>query len=118
MSISVFRLTPSHSFGLSSFLLLPPSVFSFLFFLLVFLAAGFFVISSAQALNLPAPLRWNMGPDQHAQLDDFSLVLPFPSRVAVILVAGMLPCVGSLLRRFAFWIAVLISTTRFLGLGS
>ncbi|PLB54246.1 putative small molecule transporter [Aspergillus steynii IBT 23096] len=29
-----------------------------------------------------------MGPDQHAQLDDFSLVLPFPSRVAVILVAG------------------------------
>ncbi|THC99322.1 hypothetical protein EYZ11_001228 [Aspergillus tanneri] len=29
-----------------------------------------------------------MGPDQHAQLDDFSLVLPFPYRVAVILVAG------------------------------
>lgn len=30
-----------------------------------------------------------MGPDQHAQLDGFSLVLPFPYRVAVILVAGM-----------------------------
>ncbi|KAE8348641.1 EXS family-domain-containing protein [Aspergillus coremiiformis] len=29
-----------------------------------------------------------MGPDQHAQLDRFSLVLPFPYRVAVILVAG------------------------------
>ncbi|BCR87634.1 EXS domain-containing protein [Aspergillus chevalieri] len=29
-----------------------------------------------------------MGPDQHAQLDDFSLFLPFPYRVAVILVAG------------------------------
>ncbi|KAL4893356.1 EXS family-domain-containing protein [Aspergillus ambiguus] len=29
-----------------------------------------------------------MGPDQHAQLDGFSLVLPFPYRVAVILVAG------------------------------
>ncbi|KAL3478218.1 EXS family-domain-containing protein [Aspergillus californicus] len=29
-----------------------------------------------------------MGPDQHAQLDGFSLFLPFPSRVAVILVAG------------------------------
>ncbi|OJJ36851.1 hypothetical protein ASPWEDRAFT_431757 [Aspergillus wentii DTO 134E9] len=29
-----------------------------------------------------------MGPDQHAQLDDFSLVLPFPYRIAVILVAG------------------------------
>lgn len=30
-----------------------------------------------------------MGPDQHAQLDGFSLFLPFPYRVAVILVAGM-----------------------------
>ncbi|KAF7593371.1 protein-ER retention protein [Aspergillus hancockii] len=29
-----------------------------------------------------------MGPDQHAQLDRFSLFLPFPYRVAVILVAG------------------------------
>ncbi|KAL4949952.1 EXS family-domain-containing protein [Aspergillus filifer] len=29
-----------------------------------------------------------MGPDQHAQLDGFSLFLPFPSRVAVILLAG------------------------------
>ncbi|KAL2860880.1 EXS domain-containing protein [Aspergillus lucknowensis] len=29
-----------------------------------------------------------MGPDQHAQLDGFSLFLPFPSRVAVILIAG------------------------------
>ncbi|KAL3463148.1 EXS family-domain-containing protein [Aspergillus heterothallicus] len=29
-----------------------------------------------------------MGPDQHAQLDGFSLFLPFPYRVAVILVAG------------------------------
>ncbi|OJJ42949.1 hypothetical protein ASPZODRAFT_75497 [Penicilliopsis zonata CBS 506.65] len=29
-----------------------------------------------------------MGPDQHAQLDDFSRVLPLPYRVAVILVAG------------------------------
>ncbi|KAI9375451.1 EXS family-domain-containing protein [Aspergillus egyptiacus] len=29
-----------------------------------------------------------MGPDQHAQLDSFSLFLPFPSRVAVLLVAG------------------------------
>ncbi|KAL2828766.1 EXS family-domain-containing protein [Aspergillus cavernicola] len=29
-----------------------------------------------------------MGPDQHAQLDGFSLFLPFPCRVAVILVAG------------------------------
>ncbi|CEN61645.1 hypothetical protein ASPCAL08297 [Aspergillus calidoustus] len=29
-----------------------------------------------------------MGPDQHAQLDGFSLFLPFPSRVAVLFVAG------------------------------
>ncbi|KAL4760731.1 EXS domain-containing protein [Aspergillus foveolatus] len=29
-----------------------------------------------------------MGPDQHAQLDGFSLFLPFPSRVAVLLLAG------------------------------
>ncbi|KAF9886035.1 protein-ER retention protein [Aspergillus nanangensis] len=29
-----------------------------------------------------------MGPDQHAQLDGFSLLLPFPYRVAVILIAG------------------------------
>ncbi|PWY69553.1 putative small molecule transporter [Aspergillus heteromorphus CBS 117.55] len=29
-----------------------------------------------------------MGPDQHAQLDAFSLFLPFPYRVAVILLAG------------------------------
>ncbi|KAL2807856.1 EXS family-domain-containing protein [Aspergillus granulosus] len=29
-----------------------------------------------------------MAPDQHAQLDGFSLFLPFPSRVAVTLVAG------------------------------
>ncbi|KAL4881396.1 EXS family-domain-containing protein [Aspergillus karnatakaensis] len=29
-----------------------------------------------------------MGPDQHAQLDGFSLFLPFPYRVAVLLVAG------------------------------
>ncbi|EAL87046.1 hypothetical protein KXV22_001551 [Aspergillus fumigatus] len=29
-----------------------------------------------------------MGPDQHAQLDSFSLFLPFPYRVAVLLVAG------------------------------
>ncbi|OJJ02863.1 hypothetical protein ASPVEDRAFT_84336 [Aspergillus versicolor CBS 583.65] len=29
-----------------------------------------------------------MGPDQRAQLDGFSLFLPFPSRVAVILLAG------------------------------
>ncbi|PYI10573.1 EXS-domain-containing protein [Aspergillus sclerotiicarbonarius CBS 121057] len=29
-----------------------------------------------------------MGPDQHAQLDGFSLFLPFPYRVAVILLAG------------------------------
>ncbi|KAL4930714.1 EXS domain-containing protein [Aspergillus undulatus] len=29
-----------------------------------------------------------MGPDQHAQLDGFSLFLPFPSRVAVVLLAG------------------------------
>lgn len=32
--------------------------------------------------------QWNMGPDQHAQLDGFSLFLPFPSRVAVLLLAG------------------------------
>lgn len=32
-----------------------------------------------------------MGVDQHAQLDRFSLFLPFPYRVAVILLAGMLP---------------------------
>jgi hypothetical protein len=43
----------------------------------------------AGARSLPAPLlQWNMGPDQHAQLDGFSLFLPFPSRVAVLLVAG------------------------------
>lgn len=30
-----------------------------------------------------------MGPDRNAQLDDFSLVLPFAYRVAVLLVAGM-----------------------------
>ncbi|CAK41481.1 hypothetical protein An13g00793 [Aspergillus niger] len=29
-----------------------------------------------------------MGVDQHAQLDRFSLFLPFPYRVAVILLAG------------------------------
>ncbi|KAL4921621.1 EXS family-domain-containing protein [Aspergillus aurantiobrunneus] len=40
-------------------------------------------------LGVPASvLQWNMGPDQHAQLDGFSLFLPFPSRVAVILLAG------------------------------
>lgn len=31
-----------------------------------------------------------MAPDQRPLLDGFSLVLPFPYRVAVILVAGML----------------------------
>lgn len=30
-----------------------------------------------------------MGPDQHAQLDGFGLLLPFPIRIAAILVAGM-----------------------------
>lgn len=30
-----------------------------------------------------------MGPDRNAQLDDFSLFLPFAYRVAVLLVAGM-----------------------------
>lgn len=30
-----------------------------------------------------------MGPDRHAQLDDFSIVFPFPLRLALILVAGM-----------------------------
>lgn len=29
-----------------------------------------------------------MGPDQHAQLDGFGLILPFPIRIAAILVAG------------------------------
>lgn len=36
-----------------------------------------------------APRQWNMGPDRNAQLDDFSLFLPFAYRVAVLLVAGM-----------------------------
>ena len=48
--------------------------------------------SSRLVLRDPVPpLQWNMGPDQHAQLDGFSLFLPFPYRVAVILLAGMLP---------------------------
>lgn len=29
-----------------------------------------------------------MGPDQHAQLDGFGLIFPFPIRIAAILVAG------------------------------
>ena len=38
-----------------------------------------------------------MGPDQHAQLDRFSLFLPFPYRGAVILVAGKPRDTGALL---------------------
>lgn len=34
------------------------------------------------------PFNGIMGPDQRAHLDGFSLFLPFPSRVAVILLAG------------------------------
>lgn len=51
---------------------------------------------SPSGAELPAPpsLQWNMGVDQHAQLDRFSLFLPFPYRVAVILLAGMLPPLG------------------------
>lgn len=30
-----------------------------------------------------------MGPDQHAQLDGFGLIFPFPLRIATLLVAGM-----------------------------
>lgn len=60
----------SSGFCLFSFLLFFPSPFSF-------------------RCCSPAPLRqWNMGPDQHAQLDDFSLFLPFAYRVSVILLAG------------------------------
>lgn len=29
-----------------------------------------------------------MGPDQHAQLDGFGLIFPFPIRIAAVLVAG------------------------------
>lgn len=36
-----------------------------------------------------------MGPDQHAQLDSFGTVFPFPIRIAAVLVAGKSPLMGN-----------------------
>lgn len=41
------------------------------------------------SLPLPPPIHGIMAVDQHAQLDGFGLIFPFPIRVAAVLVAGM-----------------------------
>lgn len=74
------------------------SSFSLLLFLLrentcipFFLLLSYsFPSTSARSQGI-TPFNGIMGPDQRAQLDGFSLFLPFPSRVAVILLAGEPP---------------------------
>ena len=65
------------------------------------LVIRFFLFSSPRGVSVVAaglagllclshpPIHGIMAVDQHAQLDGFGLIFPFPIRVAAVLVAGM-----------------------------